>query len=152
MCWLYSVPNFLVIQNVETLYLGGNNVRVVCERVWRNSSWVHLRGVSQLDLATDSRLASRQSVTRVKYAGSWRVMTARALQDKKYSLAWQLTRDSFQSRGRVTRMPYFAKNWFFTFLSYLTINTLIPTKCIVLKREPIERKTLRNVSIIHPPY
>ena len=32
-CWLYSVPNLLVIQHLETLYLGRNHVRVVCERV-----------------------------------------------------------------------------------------------------------------------
>ena len=35
MCWLYFVPNLLVIQHLETLYLVGNNVWVVCERVWR---------------------------------------------------------------------------------------------------------------------
>ena len=38
------------------------------------------------------------------------------------------------------------------FISYPTINTLIPTKCMVLKRKPIERKTLRKVSITHPHY
>ena len=27
------LPNLLVIQYLETLYLGGNHVRVVCERV-----------------------------------------------------------------------------------------------------------------------
>ena len=32
-CWLYSVPNLLIIQHLETLYLGGNHVRVVCEKV-----------------------------------------------------------------------------------------------------------------------
>ena len=32
-CWLYFVPNLLVIQHLETLHLGGNHVRVVCERV-----------------------------------------------------------------------------------------------------------------------
>ena len=32
-CWFYFVPNFLVIQHLESLYLGGNHVRVVCERV-----------------------------------------------------------------------------------------------------------------------
>ena len=32
-CWLYSVLNLLVIQHLKTLYLGGNHVRVVCERV-----------------------------------------------------------------------------------------------------------------------
>ena len=31
--WLYSVPNLLVIQHLETQYLGGNHVGVVCERV-----------------------------------------------------------------------------------------------------------------------
>ena len=32
-CWFYSMPNLLVIQQLVTLYLGGNHVRVVCERV-----------------------------------------------------------------------------------------------------------------------
>ena len=32
-CWFYFVPNLLVIQHLETLYLGGNHVRVVSERV-----------------------------------------------------------------------------------------------------------------------
>ena len=27
------MPNLLVIQHLETLYLGGNNVRIVCESV-----------------------------------------------------------------------------------------------------------------------
>ena len=31
--WLYSMPNLLVIQHLETLYLDGNNVRVICDRV-----------------------------------------------------------------------------------------------------------------------
>ena len=32
-CWFYFVPNLLVIQHLETFYLGGNHVRVVCKRV-----------------------------------------------------------------------------------------------------------------------
>ena len=32
-CWLYSVPNLLVIKQLVTLYLGGNQVSVVCKRV-----------------------------------------------------------------------------------------------------------------------
>ena len=32
-CWLYSMPNLLVILQLVTLYLGGNHVKVVCERV-----------------------------------------------------------------------------------------------------------------------
>ena len=30
--WLYSVPNFLVFYQLETLYLCGNHVRVMCVR------------------------------------------------------------------------------------------------------------------------
>ena len=36
-CWFYSVPNLLIIQYLEKLYLGGNHVRVVCERVRRKA-------------------------------------------------------------------------------------------------------------------
>ena len=32
-CWLYSMPNLLVIQHLKALYLGGNHVRVLCERM-----------------------------------------------------------------------------------------------------------------------
>ena len=32
-CWLYSVPNLLIIMQLVTLCLGGNHVRVVYERV-----------------------------------------------------------------------------------------------------------------------
>ena len=32
-CWLYSVPNLLVLQQLVTLYLGGILVRVVSEIV-----------------------------------------------------------------------------------------------------------------------
>ena len=36
-CWFYSMPNLIVIQHLEILYLGGNHVRVVCERVSRKT-------------------------------------------------------------------------------------------------------------------
>ena len=32
MFWLYFVPNLLVFHQLDTLYLGGNNVRVMCEK------------------------------------------------------------------------------------------------------------------------
>ena len=32
-CWFYSVPNLLVIKYLETLYLCGIHVRVVCKKV-----------------------------------------------------------------------------------------------------------------------
>ena len=36
-CWLYSVPNLLVFQQLVTLYLGRILVKVVSEIVWRNA-------------------------------------------------------------------------------------------------------------------
>ena len=36
-CWLYSVPNLLVFQQLVTLYLGEILIRVVSEIVWRNA-------------------------------------------------------------------------------------------------------------------
>ena len=88
MYWLYSVPNLLVIQQLEILYLGGNNVRVVCERVWRIDQVYAIKSL----LATGTRdwLASGDSLesnTRVKHAESWRATTVRSLQYKKYRLA-----------------------------------------------------------------
>ena len=32
-CWLYSMINLLIIYQLVTLCLGGNHVRVVCEKV-----------------------------------------------------------------------------------------------------------------------
>ena len=74
---------FLVFPQLDILYLGGNHARVVCERVWRIQVCVHSRGFLRLDLASDSRLLTCQNATRVKHVGSWRVTTARALQEKK---------------------------------------------------------------------
>ena len=36
-CWLYSVPNLLVFQQLVTLYLGRFVVRVVSEIEWLNA-------------------------------------------------------------------------------------------------------------------
>ena len=94
----------------------------------------------QRSLVTDSQLASHQSGTRVKHVGNWRVTTARALQEKMYSLARQLAHDSFHSRDWVTRMLCVAKKWPFTFLLYTTINTLIPTKCKELSKRILREK------------
>ena len=72
MCRLYSMPNLLVIHHLDTLYLGGNSVRVVCERVWRIDQVCAIKRL----LATGTRdwIAnddSQESSTRVKHARSW---------------------------------------------------------------------------------
>ena len=87
----YSVPNFLVIQYLEILYLGENNVKVVCVRVWRIDQVCASKGNSRLNLATNSRVVTCQNLTRVEHAGNWRVRIAKSLQDKKYILTFLLT-------------------------------------------------------------
>ena len=64
-CWLYSVPNLLVIQHLQTLYLGGNHVRLICKRVWRKTQDYAL----SKGLVTGSRgLQVTKGCTRVKHA------------------------------------------------------------------------------------
>ena len=65
MCLFYFVSNLLVIQYLKTLYLGGNNVRVVYERVGRFDQVCALKGFSWLDLAIDSQVVTYQNLTHV---------------------------------------------------------------------------------------
>ena len=56
-CWLYSVPNLFVFLQLETLYLGGNHVRVVCVRECEELlKCVQRSRDSRLDFAGGSRL------------------------------------------------------------------------------------------------
>ena len=94
MCWLYSVSNLLVIQYLETLYLGGNNVKVVCKRVWRIDQVCAIK--RQLAIGSHDWLANGDSpecVTRVEHAGSRRIRTAGSLKDKNYRLTFLLSGD-----------------------------------------------------------
>ena len=56
-CWLYSVPNLLVFQQLETLYLGGNHIKVVCMRECKELlKCVQRSRDLRLDFAGDSQL------------------------------------------------------------------------------------------------
>ena len=151
MCWLYFVPNLLVFQQLDILYLGGDHVRVVCEKVWRIQVCMHSERFSWLDLASDPRLATRQHATRVKHAGNWRVMTAGALQNKKDSLACSYLA-THPSSEWVARTPCFAEKCLFTFFTYPTINILIPMKCRELLeriwRETLEKNKIDSFTIL----
>ena len=139
-CWLYSVLNLLVIQHLETLYLGENHVRVVCERVWRKAQECALKK----GLATRSRdwLATGKSL-KVAHVwsmqGSWKVTTAVALQDKISSLTRQLARDSNSRLVPIARPSrqntLFVRNLTLRIPYTPYYNALIPTKC----RELLER-------------
>ena len=64
-CWFYSVPNLFVIQHLKTLYLGRNNIKVVCKRVWRIDQVCAWKGFSRLDLTIDSQLVTSQNPSHV---------------------------------------------------------------------------------------
>ena len=151
MCWLYSMSNLLVIQHVDTLYLGGNNVRVVCERVWRNSSCMLLRGVSWLDLVTDSRLASRhtcEACRERKGHDSWST-TGQNVQSALEVISWLKLETRSSREAKLPEYLVWMKTDFSHSISYPVIYTLIPTKC---RHGYSERKTLRELSTTHPPH
>ena len=155
MCWLYFVLNLLVIQHLETLYLGENNVRVMCERVWRFDQECATR--RWLVTRTCNWLASGDLPkwsTRVEHVGSWKVRTVGSLHDKKYNLAILLSGD-WNSRlvPVVSDVPVHLVlliNDFSHSFSYPTINTLIPTKYRELLEKILKEKSQRTTRLIHP--
>ena len=59
------------------------------------------------------------------------------------------TCDLSQSWERVTRTPCFLEKWLFTFLTYPTINTLIPTKCWELPERILRENPQKTTRLIH---
>ena len=91
-CWFYFMPNLLVIQHLETLYLGGNHVRVVCERVWRKfQDYAPNKGLETGSHGLLAACKSPKDAHEWSMQKSWTIKPIGALQDKKSSLAIQLT-------------------------------------------------------------
>ena len=127
-CWLYSVPNLLVIQQLVTLCLGGNHVRVVCERVWKNDQDCAMKqGLTARSHRWLTACKPPKDAHEWSMQKSWTIMPAVALQDKKFKLTIQLTRGLNLRLSQVTRpsrqLALFSKNWLFTFHSHSSINT-----------------------------
>ena len=59
------MPNLLVIQHLETLYLGGNNVKAMSERVRRIDQVCASKDFLRLDLTIDSQVVTCQNPTHV---------------------------------------------------------------------------------------
>ena len=78
-CWLYSVPNLLVFQQLVTLYLGGILVRVVSEIVWRNAQ----------ECAKKTR--TRDWISRVKCHACQKLLTCQTCQKWKCHASWSTT-------------------------------------------------------------
>ena len=134
------LANLLVIQHLETLYLGGNHVRVVNKKVWRKTQECALSKASWLNLATVSRLANRQR--RHTCEACRGAEESRQLEHYKTKLlvwpgSWLTTqtRNSVKLRGQVTRPLCMGK----TDISHSKHTPiwipLIPTYC----RELLER-------------
>ena len=136
MCWLYSIPNLLVIQHLETLYLGGNNVRIMCETVWRFDQEYATRRW----FMTDSRVLPRQNEAYVwsmqedEESGQLdHYRTKSTVWPSLETGEWNLRLIPVTSDSPVHLV--LLKSDFSHSISYPTINTLIPTKC----RELLER-------------
>ena len=125
-CWFYSMPNLLVFWKLVTLYLGGNHVRVVCERVWRNAQDC----AKKQGLITGSRrwLATCKPPEVAHVPSMPKVETSCQLEHYRtksidwpfiYLAAW--THGSVKSWGQATSQFCFEKNWLFAFLSHPSI-------------------------------
>ena len=141
MCWLYSVPNFLVILHVEALYLGGNNVRVMCERVRRKLKFCAFKGVSRLDLAIAKLPKYHMCEACKKLKGhdscsttGQKVQSALAI-NSRLKLAIHSNREA-----KSPKCPVLLKTNFSHSISYPTINTLIPMKCKGLRKRSLLRE------------
>ena len=97
---------------------------------------------------------SPKCVTCVEHAGSWRVKTVGSLHDKNYRLAFLLFSD-WNSRlipvmSDLPVHPILLKTDFSHFISYPTINTLIPMKCREYPERILREKPQRTTRLIHP--
>ena len=87
-CWLYSMPNLLVFQQLETLYLGGNYVRVVCVRECQELlKCVQRSRDLWLDFAGDSRLQAAKLEHMCQVCQKLKRRASYSLQDKSSRLA-----------------------------------------------------------------
>ena len=103
-CWLYSVPNLFIIQQLVTLCLGGNHVRVVCERVWKIAQvCAKKQGLAAGSHGWLAACKPPEDAHEWSMQRNWTVIPTVALQDKKSSLAIQLSRGLDSRLSQVTR-------------------------------------------------
>ena len=88
-----------------------------------------------------------RNVTRVKHAGSWRVMLVGSLQDKNVqsnlSISWRLELATYPSHESLAKTPCFEEKWLFTFLLIPYYKYSYTHECKELP-ERILRETLKN--------
>ena len=115
---------------MDTLYLGGNYVRIVCERVWRKLKMCAI----QRSLATRSQDWQVAKMVHMCEAcrGSWKVMTTGVLQDKTSSLARYY-------RIKLLSLPFYLPLfWLFLFsTSYYKFDIFFFILCIVFSHKKV---------------
>ena len=103
-CWLYSVPNLLVFQQLETLYLCGNHVRMVCVRECEELlKCVQKSRDSQLDFAGDSRLQAAKLKHTCQACQKLKRRASCSLQNKSSRLARPFARNLNSQLNPVAR-------------------------------------------------
>ena len=131
MRWLYFVPNLLVIQQLETLYLDGNNVRIVCARVWKINQECARRAFFfffflffLFSYNWNSWLTCEWWLARIQ-AHMWSMQEVEGLvqqdhyrtKSKVWPFCYLATRTHNLSQSWVSRQsPLFCRKWLFTFL------------------------------------
>ena len=119
-------------------------------------NWSNLCIKKQLATGSSDWLVNGDSpkcVTRVEHAGSWRVRTTGSLHDKNYRMTFLLSSDWNSRLIPVTSHPpvhpILLKTNFSHFISYPTINTLIPMKCKECPERILREKPQRTTRLIH---
>ena len=136
------------------MYLGGNHVRVVCERVKNCSSLCKEAGTRGWISRVACGCKPPEWCTRAKHAKCWSVAPAVALQDKSPRLARLFARSLNSRLNPVTRLSrqntLFGKNWLFTFL--LTLLFIYPYTHTLerVSKENFKRETLEKTKLTHP--
>ena len=90
-CWIYSVPNLLVFQQLVTLYLGENHVRIVCERVKKCLSLCKVAGTCDCTSRVARGLQAARNCTRAKH-----------MEKLKCHASWSTTRQKVQTSHSIS--------------------------------------------------
>ena len=143
MCWFYFMPNLLVIQHLETLYLGRNNIRLCVRKCEELIKCVHEKASRDWT----SRLIPKWWLAKIHHTckvcrklkgqDSW--ITTRQKVQSDYSIFWRLELMTYPSRKLLASAPCFAKKWLFTFLLILYYKNPYTHEMLRASKENFER-------------
>ena len=149
------MPNLLVIQHLETLYLGGNHVRVVCVRECEELlKCVQRSRDSRLDFTGGSRLQAAKLKHTCQACQKLKRHTSCSLQNKSSKLAKSFAHGLNLQLNPVARLSrqntLFGKIWLFKFL--LTLLYIYPYThgSERVSKQNFERETLEKTRLTHP--